>query len=67
MAGLAQLLVYVCYVYGLSIKEDIPFCKPLENRITGEDIFKVVDSFVTSNVVGGQDVMVSVLKDSLTA
>ena len=28
MAGLAQLLVYVCYVYGRSIKEDILFWKP---------------------------------------
>jgi hypothetical protein len=28
VAGLAQLLVYVCYVYGESIKEDILFCKP---------------------------------------
>ena len=49
VAGLAQLLVYVRYVYGRSIKEDILFCKPLETRTTGEDIFKVLDSFVTSN------------------
>jgi hypothetical protein len=34
---------------GGSIKEDILFCKPLETRTTGEDIFKVLDSFVTSN------------------
>ena len=47
VAGLAQLLVYVRYVYGGSIKEDIIFCKPLETRTTGEDIFKVLDSFVT--------------------
>jgi hypothetical protein len=46
MVGLAQLLVYVRYVYGGSIKEDILFSKPLE---TGEVIFKVLDSFVTSN------------------
>ena len=39
VAGLAQLLVYVCYVYGLSIKEDILFCKPLETRTTGDNIF----------------------------
>ena len=32
VAGLAQLLVYVCYVYGGSVKEDILFCKPLETR-----------------------------------
>ena len=42
-------LAHVCYVYGGSIKEDILFCKPLETRTTGEDIFKVLDSFVTSN------------------
>ncbi|CDR18275.1 unnamed protein product [Oncorhynchus mykiss] len=39
VAGLA----HVRYIYGGSIKEDILFWKP------GEDIFKVLDSFVTSN------------------
>jgi hypothetical protein len=34
VAGLAQLLVYVRYVYGGSNKEDILFYKPLENRTT---------------------------------
>ena len=34
VAGLAQLLVYVCYIYGGSIKEDILFCKPLQTRKT---------------------------------
>jgi hypothetical protein len=33
--GLAQLLVYVLYVYGGSIEEDVLFCKPLETRTTG--------------------------------
>ena len=47
VVGLAQHLVYVRYVYGESIKEDILFCKPLETRTTGEYIFKVLDSFVT--------------------
>jgi hypothetical protein len=28
VAGLAQLMVYVCYIYGGSIKEDILFRKP---------------------------------------
>ena len=32
-----------------SIKEDILFCKPLDTRTTGEDIYRVLDSFVTSN------------------
>ena len=34
VAGQAQLLVYVRYVYRGSIKEDILFCKPLETRAT---------------------------------
>ena len=34
---------------GGSINEDILFRKPLETRTTGEDIFKVLDSFVTPN------------------
>ena len=33
IVGLAQLLVYVRYVYGGSIKEDF-FCKPLKTRTT---------------------------------
>ena len=49
MAGMAQLLVYVRYVYEGSIKEDILFYKLLETRTTGQDILKVLDSFVTSN------------------
>ena len=32
VASLAQLLEYVRYVYGWSIKEDILFGKPLETR-----------------------------------
>jgi hypothetical protein len=49
VAGLAQLLVYVNYVYGWSVKKDILFCKPLKTRTTWEVIFKVLDTFVTSN------------------
>jgi hypothetical protein len=32
--GLTQILVYVCYVYWGTIKEDILFCKLLETRAT---------------------------------
>ena len=43
---LAQLLVYVRYIHQGSIKEDMLFCKPLETRSTGEDIFRMLDTFV---------------------
>ena len=50
VAGLAQLLVYVRYVYGGSIKEDILFCKPLETRKTGEDTGQLCDIKLTLGV-----------------
>ncbi|XP_060768837.1 zinc finger BED domain-containing protein 5-like [Neoarius graeffei] len=49
VAGLAQLLVYVRYIYDGSVKEDMLFCKPLETRTTGEDIFRMLDTFVALN------------------
>lgn len=49
VAGLAQLLVFVRYINEGTIKEDMLFCKPLETMTTGEDIFKILDTFVTSN------------------
>lgn len=49
VAGLAQLLVYVRYIYEGSVHEDVLFCKPLETRTTGKDIFQMLDNFVSSN------------------
>ena len=49
VAGLAHVLVYVRYIHEGTIKEDMLFCKSLEKRATGEDIFKMLDTFVTSN------------------
>lgn len=49
VAGLAHVLVYVQYIHEGTIKEDMLFCKSLETRATGEDIFKILDTFVTSN------------------
>lgn len=47
-AGLAHLLVCVRYIHERSMKEDTLFCKPLATRVTGQDIFELLDSFITS-------------------
>jgi hypothetical protein len=41
----AQLLVYVRYVYNDDIKTEFLLCKPLEITTTTRDIFKVVSNF----------------------
>jgi hypothetical protein len=42
---LAQLLIYVRYVYNDDIKTEVLLCKPLEITTTTRDIFKVVSNF----------------------
>jgi hypothetical protein len=42
---LAQLLVYVRYVYNDDIKTEFLLCKPLETTTTSRDIFKVASNF----------------------
>ncbi|XP_076043774.1 SCAN domain-containing protein 3-like [Oratosquilla oratoria] len=42
----AQLLVYVRYQGKSDINEDFLFCKRMETTTTGEDLFKLVDSFI---------------------
>ncbi|XP_068250344.1 SCAN domain-containing protein 3-like [Palaemon carinicauda] len=41
-----QLLVYVQYQGKSDIEENFLFCKRLETTATGEDLFKLVDSFI---------------------
>ena len=41
----AQLLVYIRYIYNGSVEEDLLFCRELQSRTRGEDIFLTVDTF----------------------
>ena len=45
VTNFSQLLVYVRYVYDFEMIEDFLFCKPLEGRTTGVEIFKVLNDF----------------------
>ncbi|KAL3978913.1 hypothetical protein ACER0C_017463 [Sarotherodon galilaeus] len=49
VAGLAHLLVYVRYIHEGTIKEDMLFCKPLEQRTTAADIFQKLDTFMNTH------------------
>ena len=43
---LAQLLVYVRYVYKDGIEEELLFCRPMKDHTTGKDIYCKVDEFL---------------------
>ena len=50
MAGLAVFLAFVRYVYDGDIQEDLFLCKTLPTS-TGEEIFKILDTFMSENKV----------------
>ncbi|XP_017794405.1 PREDICTED: zinc finger BED domain-containing protein 5-like [Habropoda laboriosa] len=45
VAGLAILLVFVRYIHGIAAQEDMLICKALLCKTTGEEIFKLIDSY----------------------
>ena len=40
---LAQLLIYVGYVYKKNVEEELLFCRPLKNHIRENDMYCKVD------------------------
>ncbi|XP_060788693.1 SCAN domain-containing protein 3-like [Neoarius graeffei] len=49
VAGESVLIVYVQYVDGEDLKQDILMSKNLETTTTGKDVFMAVDSYLSSN------------------
>ena len=48
ITNMANLLVYVRYIYINEINEDLLFCQQMNTRTTGMDIFQKVDTFYTN-------------------
>lgn len=46
VANSAQLMMYVCYINKLSVKEEFLFYNPLPACCTAEEIFKVLNDFI---------------------
>ncbi len=51
VSGQAQLVAFARYVDTSDIREHILFCKTLERRTTGEDIFNIVNSFFSEHKI----------------
>jgi len=49
VAGHAQLIAYVRYIYEHSMEEDILLCKELPTNTTAEEIFETVNEFIISH------------------
>jgi len=49
VANLANLLVYVRDLFEGMVQEDFLFCRPLATRTTGQEIFNLIDTFMSTN------------------
>lgn len=48
--GLSIFPVFVRYIIGTFNEENFLLCTPLETHTTGEEIFKIIDCYITHNI-----------------
>jgi hypothetical protein len=51
VSGLAVLLLFVRYLFQNKIEENVLLCKCLKSRSTGEEIFKVINSYTIEHEI----------------
>ena len=51
VANLAIVLLFVRYINKESVEEELLFCRPLKERTTGADIFKLTDEYFRENSI----------------
>jgi hypothetical protein len=49
------LIAYIQYAKGITINEDMLFCKPIKRRATTKEFFKIVDDFMKEIYVKQSD------------
>jgi hypothetical protein len=55
VAGLSVLLVFMRYMHNTHVEEEMLMCKRLPVHTMGEDIFKVIHSYMTDKGLSGKD------------
>jgi hypothetical protein len=55
ISGHAQLIAYIRYTEGESLKTNIFFRKNLPGKTTGEEIFRVTDVYISENNLRWED------------
>ena len=58
---MANLLVYVRYIYNNEINERLLFCQQMNTRTTGMDVFQKVNTFSPMQACNGRTVLRYVL------
>jgi hypothetical protein len=53
--GHAQLIAYIRYIEGESLKTNFFFCKDLPRNTTGEEIFRVTNVYIRENSLRWED------------